>query len=146
MPERLMAAVVACVACGAMLNLCMDEFNIRPGSFWEWPHWQFYQARAGIARKLEQIPGKHLIFVRYTKGHSSHEEWVYNSANIKKSRVVWANMMGPKEDKALREYFADRQAWIVAPDEDPTGFLPFTDKTYKPEMPLSCVYLASSHQ
>ena len=80
MPERLIAAMFVCVVCAAGLNLCMEEFGIRPGSFWEWPHWQFFEARAAIARKLEQIPGKHLVFVRYTNDHSAHEEWVYNAA------------------------------------------------------------------
>lgn len=145
MPERLMAAMFACVVCAGTLNLCMEEFGIRPGSFWEWPHWQFFEARAAIARKLEQIPGKHLVFVRYADDHSAHEEWVYNTANISRSRIVWANMMSLEKDKALRNYFADRQAWIVAPDEDPSGFLPFADKTYKPEIPLSCMYLGTRH-
>ncbi len=42
-----------CVCRG--LNLCMEEFGIRPGSFWEWPHWQFYEARAAIAHKLNRF-------------------------------------------------------------------------------------------
>ena len=143
MPERLMTAIAVSLVCGAVLTLCMKEFGIRPGTWWEWPHWQFYEARADIIRKLDKLPGKHLVFVRYDAGHSPHEEWVYNAANINRSRIVWANMMGLKEDTALRQYFADRQAWIVAPDEDPSGFLPFTTKTYKPETALSCMFVGA---
>jgi len=138
-PERLISAMLLCVVCASILNLCMEQFGIRPGSFWEWPHWQFGGARAAVVDKLRSIPGKHLVFVRYRSGHVAHEEWVYNSANINKSRIVWANMMGYDKDRALREYFADRQAWIVSPDDDPYGFLPFTRKTYNPELPQECV-------
>ena len=126
MPERLLAAVVACVACGAMFSLGMKELGIRQGHFWEWPHWGFYEQRAGIVHELEQLPGKHLVFVRYGPNHSPHEEWVYNAANIDRSRIVWANVMTQEKDKALRQYFADRRAWIVAPDEDPSKVLPFS--------------------
>jgi hypothetical protein len=130
LPERVMAALVLCVASGAAMNLYMEPLHIRPGTFWEWPHWPYYQDRAAILAKLEQMPGKHLIFVRYADYHSAHEEWVYNAADIDKSKIVWANSMGYKEDEKLRNYFHDRQAWIVEPDRDPTGFLPFTKKTY----------------
>ncbi len=143
MPDRLMAGIVASVVCSAMLTLSIKELGIRQGNFWDWPHWPFYDQRASIVHKLEQLPGKHLVFVRYGPSHSPHEEWVYNAANIDRSRIVWANMVTQPRDKALRQYFAERQAWIVAPDEDPSGFLPFSDSTYYPEAGVSCVALPS---
>lgn len=128
--DRVLCGIVLSVACGAVFNLCMEPFHIRPGTFWEWPHWQYYEARAAIASKLEQMPGKHLVLVRYADTHSAHEEWIYNAADIDKSKVVWANAMGFAPDMDLRGYFQDRQAWIVEPDRDPNGFLPLTQKTY----------------
>ena len=129
-PERLLASFVLCVSCGAIFNLCMEPLHLRPGSFWEWPHWQFYEARASIAAKLAQMPGRHLVIVRYSDAHSPHEEWVYNAADIDDSKIVWANAMGAQADREICEYFRDRQAWIVEPDKDQYGFLPLTSKTY----------------
>jgi hypothetical protein len=131
-PERWMAAIVICVASGATLNLFMEPLHIRPGTFWEWPHWEFFQDRARIQSKLEQLPGNHVVFVRYADNHSAHEEWVYNRADIDKSKVVWANAMTWDEDMELCKYFRGRQAWIVEPDRDPTGVFPMTRKTYVP--------------
>lgn len=130
MPERLMASLVLCVACSAAFSLFFEPLHIRQGTFWEWPHWPYRDARAAMLSKVEQLPGKHVMFVRYGDNHSPHEEWVYNSADIDKSKVVWANALSLQEDMDLRRYFKDRHAWIVEPDRDPNGFLPFTKKTY----------------
>jgi hypothetical protein len=130
LPERLMAAIVLCVASGAFLNLFMDSLDIRPGSFWEWPHWQFYEARASVAAKLAQMPGKHLMIVKYSDTHSPHEEWVYNAADIDESKVVWANAMGRTADHDLCAYFHDRHVWIIEPDKDQYGFFPLNAGTY----------------
>ena len=130
MPERVMAVLVLCVACGAALNLFMEPLHLKPGTFWEWPFWPYRDARASILSKIEAMPGKHLILVRYADDHFAHEEWVYNCADIDGSKVVWANSLGPKDDMKLREYFRDRQAWLVEPDKDQNGFWPLTRRTY----------------
>ena len=129
-PERIMAGFVLAVAVCAGLNLGMEQLHIRAGSFWEWPHWDFRDSRASIEAKLQAMPGKHLILVRYADNHSMHEEWVYNPADMEKSKVIWANVMNWKSDMEMRNYFRGRQAWIVEPDRDPNGFLPLTRKTY----------------
>lgn len=134
-PERVMTAVVVSVTLGAMFNLFMEELKIRPGTFWEWPHWGFFQQRARIVSKLEQLPGKHLIFVRYSDDHTPHEEWVYNGANMATDKIIWANSMGPSLDFELRNYYKDRQPWIIEPDTDPNGFLPLNRKTAEPPEP-----------
>ncbi len=128
---RVIAAIALCTACGGIFNLLMEPLGLRPLNFWEWPHWDYYRSRSAISSKLESFPGKHLILVRYAPTHNSHEEWVYNAANIDRSKVVWANSMGKEPDNKLRQYFRDRQAWIVQPDRDPNSFLPLTDKTYE---------------
>jgi hypothetical protein len=130
MPERVMASLVLSVACGAALSLFMERFHITPGNFWEHPSWPYGAARASILSKIEAMPGKHLVLVRYADYHTPHEEWVYNGADINKSKVIWANSMGFKDDMQLRKYFSDRQAWLVEPEKDRTGFLPLTRKTY----------------
>jgi hypothetical protein len=115
---------------GAAFSLFMEPLHLMPSSFWEWPHWPYRDARAAVAAKLEQLPGQQLIFVRYRSDHNPHEEWVYNAARIDRSKIVWANAMNWRDDSKLREYFKNRQAWIIQPDADPFGFLPFTSKTY----------------
>ena len=59
----------------------------------------------------------HLIIVHYGKDHDVHNEWVYNAANIDRSRIVWARDMGEEANKELRRYFRDREVWQV--DVDP---------------------------
>jgi hypothetical protein len=130
MPERVMAGLALCVAIGAGLSLFMEPLHFMPSSFWEWTHWPYRDARAALATRLEQLPGQHVIFVRYGAAHNAHEEWVYNAARIDRSKVVWANAMNWKDDTALRNYYKNRQAWIFEPDTDPSSFLPFTSKTY----------------
>ena len=58
------------------------------------------------------VPGKLLVFVRYSPLHVFHE-WVYNAADIDGSRIVWANDLGAAEDEKLRRYYPDRAAWLT---------------------------------
>jgi hypothetical protein len=85
--------------------------------------WQYQ--RAGILRELEQAGGRHLIVVRYGEGHNPHQEWVYNSADIDGSRVVWARAMEPAENDKLLGYFGDRQVWLLEPDRETSVLVPY---------------------
>jgi hypothetical protein len=76
-------------------------------------------ARAKIESELERSGRRHVVFVRYGKHHDPLAEWVYNKADIDGSAVVWAHELGPEKDAALREYFRDRQAWILLSDAWP---------------------------
>ena len=75
--------------------------------------------RASVLRTLEASPGEHLVLVQYDKNHDPGNEWVYNSANIDKSKVVWARDMGETENQELLRYFSGRRVWLVHPDESP---------------------------
>jgi hypothetical protein len=76
-------------------------------------------ARAKIVRTLENAPGQHLVFVRCGAGHSPHNEWVYNAADIDAAKVVWARDMGEQDNHELLQYFKARHVWLVDPDESP---------------------------
>lgn len=63
------------------------------------------------ARRLLAYPGRDLVLVRYGPGHSVHEEWVYNEADINASPVIWARSLSPQEDRRLAEFYPDRLVW-----------------------------------
>ncbi|MBF0216047.1 MAG: hypothetical protein HQL30_03520 [Candidatus Omnitrophica bacterium] len=67
--------------------------------------------RAKIERYLEKTGKKHLVVVKYLSGHTVHEEWVYNNADIDASSVVWARDMADNSD--LFEYYKDRKKWLL---------------------------------
>jgi hypothetical protein len=74
--------------------------------------------RVKIIKELENLPGQHLIMVRYCKRHYIHAEWVYNAADIDSSKVVWARELGTEQDQKLQHYFQDRHVWLLEPDVD----------------------------
>jgi hypothetical protein len=81
--------------------------------------WSFDRAR--ILADLRRDPHKDLVVVHYAAGHSPHEEWVYNDADIDGSDVVWARDMGPEHNRELLDYFRDRRVWLLEADRrDPT--------------------------
>jgi hypothetical protein len=75
--------------------------------------------RAGVIRQVKQVPGDHLILVRYVPGHSIHDEWVYNRADIDGSSIVWAREMGAAADRPLLEHFSGRHVWLLTVGESP---------------------------
>jgi hypothetical protein len=79
--------------------------------------------RAAIAADLASRPGRHLVIVQYAAGHSPHEEWVANGADIDGAKVVWARSLGPAADRELVRAFADRHRWILRPDSQPVELL-----------------------
>ena len=64
---------------------------------------------------LEQ-PGEDLVFVRYGPEHNHHQEWVYNAIDIDSAGVVWAREISPESDAELRAHFADRNFWLLEPE------------------------------
>ncbi|HKV25817.1 MAG TPA: hypothetical protein VJN93_14585 [Candidatus Acidoferrum sp.] len=83
-------------------------------------------SRVTVLKKLERLPGKQLIVVRYAPEHNIHDEWVYNRADIDGSKVVWARELDAAQNDKLFAYFKDRHVWLVEPDVDNTKILPYT--------------------
>jgi len=74
--------------------------------------------RADLLHDLESKPGKHVVLVRYGPEHSVHEEWVFNTADIDGSKVIWArDLPGELNDHLLR-YYPDRTIWLATPDDN----------------------------
>jgi hypothetical protein len=112
----------------------------------EWPavNWNFIwfgpdhfgTERARIETSLEQMPGKQLAIVRYTSAQNPIEEWVYNSADIDSSKVIWAREMDKSNNAELIQYYKDRHVWLVQVDEVPVKLSPY---------PISEQVAAASH-
>ena len=72
---------------------------------------------AGRARC--EFPGNHLVFVRAKTDEYNLLQWIYNDADIDRSRIVWARDLGPEKDAELIRYYADRDVWMVDPNVEP---------------------------
>jgi hypothetical protein len=77
------------------------------------------ERRIFVNRQLDRMPGKLLVFVRYSPHHIFQDEWVYNRAAIDQARVVWARDLGDAENRQLLRYYADRTALLLEPDARP---------------------------
>ncbi len=78
--------------------------------------WQ--DQRAHLLKQLKQEDGKHLIIVSYGPGHSFHDEWVYNEADIDSAKVIFARAMNSRQDCQLAEYFQFHRLWLLEVDAD----------------------------
>jgi hypothetical protein len=70
-------------------------------------------ARAQLVGELEQLPGDHLMLVRYRGNINPLYEWVYNSTDIDSQRVIVAHSLGEQRDRALRQHYASRRSWLL---------------------------------
>jgi hypothetical protein len=78
---------------------------------------EWLQARTLIEKELTATGEKHLILVRYSAGHNTGAEWVYNPADIDAAAVLWARPGAPEETLRLAEYFKDRSIWTIEADK-----------------------------
>ena len=121
----------------ALVLVCLLSFVIRgvaAGRGWELarsvsPAWHQVGpksfGRAALVAKLNELPGKQLVIVRYTSHHEVFDEWVYNDADIDHSKIVWAREMDAAENAKLVDYFRDRHIWLLEADERPPRLSPW---------------------
>jgi hypothetical protein len=89
------------------------------GRDWAW-------ARQQQLERLQDMPGKHLVLVRYGTRHNPHREWVHNGADLENAKVVWAREL-PDTTEQMLEHFSDRTHWLVTPDRWPPTVRPLED-------------------
>ena len=71
--------------------------------------------RTMLLSQLSRLPGKQLVLVRYPERVPSNGvEWVFNEADLAKSKVVWARDLGSEKNRELTTYFADRNPWLLS--------------------------------
>jgi hypothetical protein len=77
--------------------------------------------------QLESIPGQHLVIVRYSYDHHNvNYEWVYNTADIDHSKIVWAREIQGADISPLLNYYKDRNVWLVEADSVPVKLVPYS--------------------
>jgi len=125
-------SIVLCVLL-AVLRVFAEPLHFAPT---QWPpsSWNFTwygpqhfgTERARVDDQLQHIPGGQLAIVHYSSTHNPFDEWVYNSADINDSKVVWAREMDAADNLKLMAYYPDRKVWLVEPDEVPARITPFS--------------------
>jgi hypothetical protein len=77
--------------------------------------------KARIAAVLDLVPGDHLVFVRAKTDEYNLLQWIYNDADIDRSRIVWARDLGAERDAELVRYYKGRDVWMVDPNVEPAS-------------------------
>ncbi len=104
-----------------MLSTAVNNFPIKRMSEKNW-----FNKRSSIVEDLNRAPDQHLIIVRYTPEHITHEDWVYNNADIDGAKVVWAREMDTDQNRKLIEYFKDRHVWLLEADAETPTLVPYS--------------------
>ena len=81
--------------------------------------------RAQIESGLGRLPGKQLAIVHYGPKRNGLDQWVYNSADIDNSKVIWAREMDVANNLDLMHHYKDRTVWLVRMDTEPPPLSPY---------------------
>jgi hypothetical protein len=101
------------------LHLALPEYPAAAWNFtWYGPD-HFGTERVRVEESLRRHPGNQLAIVRYSSRHNPFNEWVYNSAEIDTSKIIWAREMDVANNLELIRYYRDRRVWLVEPDVMP---------------------------
>jgi hypothetical protein len=116
---------------GVTLQFCAIQKSVSPGSY---PYEEDLKEpfRKPVEKQLKALPGEHLVLVRYSKGHNSSEEYVYNDAGIDRAKIVWAREFPGMDLGLLLHYFRNRDVWLYEPDEDDSTVSPYDAGGAKP--------------
>jgi hypothetical protein len=107
--------------------LALDWIGVQAGHAARYPVTAWKGERATILRKLESVPGKQLVIVRYEPDHDVHREWVYNAADIDSARIVWVREIPGLDMNPLLRYYHDRKIWLLEADETPPELEPYPE-------------------
>ncbi len=108
---------------GALLFASTPALDaLKPFATWHVINMGDPESRIAVRKEMEAQPGKQLVFVRYFPMHT-FREWVHNSADIDRQKVIWARDLGG-ENTSLRNYYPDRKAWLLEPDARPPRLRP----------------------
>ena len=69
--------------------------------------------RHQFAAELEAKPGLHLAVIRFGEYHTRGDHWIWNDADIDRSKVVWIRDPGEARWEAMLADFPDRDVWRI---------------------------------
>lgn len=101
---------------------------LTPYETWDNINYRYPERRIYVNRRLEDIPGQLLVFVRYYPQHIFQDEWVYNRADIDASRVVYARDLGAEENQKLIACYPNRTVILLEPDFRPPRLSPYQQR------------------
>jgi hypothetical protein len=104
------------VICLLVFLLCVSVAPLRSTPNWPTP---YGIADERIQAALKQSLGNHLVIVRFKPHSDVIPGWVYNEADIDKSKVVRAWDMGSVQNQELIDYFKGRHVWLLETGESP---------------------------
>jgi hypothetical protein len=88
------------------------------------------RSRERILAQLTSLPGPQLVLVRYKPDHNTLAEWVYNEADIDRSKVVWARDLGDGENEELLRYYKNRRVWLLDADANMPQLSPYSEQIH----------------
>jgi hypothetical protein len=103
------------------LRILLAVAHIHPEKEWQ----RGDMDRDSIVQRLDNLPGQHVVLVRYAPDFDLDREWVYNSSDIDASKIVWARDLGEEQNKDLLLYYRGRQFWSVEGDHSPPKLEPY---------------------
>ena len=119
------------------VQLAGDQQLLTATAWYDTAHfinWGDAEGRAGVNQQLEQMAGEQLVFVHYSPRHGFHE-WIHNSADIDRSKVVRALDLGDSENRKLMDYYPQRTALLLEPDVWPPRLTPYRPYQVEPPKP-----------
>jgi hypothetical protein len=75
--------------------------------------------RADLIQKLQALPGKHMVIVRYETGPQEANDWVYNLSDLSQEKIVWVREISEVDTGQLVNAFRDYRIWVVEPQAFP---------------------------
>ncbi len=107
-----------------VLRVGLAVTHIHPEKEWQ----QGDMQRAAIVQRLNALPGEHVVLVSYSPDFDPDRDWVYNSADIDHSKIIWAWDMGPEQNRELLRYYAGRKFWRVRAGDLSPKLEPYQDR------------------
>ena len=114
------AIVVSCVLLAVVrISAPISGIALTPPKFSTWAAMSSkFPERPAISSELNGRNGLHLVFVLY-HDENNHKpfDWVYNTADMDASKIVWARDLGASKNQELIDYYKGRTVWVVDPTE-----------------------------
>lgn len=127
-----------------LLRVGATPLHLQRSKFAPWTPWFSFRdrfrtaGRGHILSELRRLPGRQLVFVRYSPtlyDLSLHQyqkwppsgvwEWVYNRPDIGHEKVIWAQDMGTAQNEKLIRYFKNPHTWLLYADHQPPKLVPY---------------------